>query len=165
MSNKHKSIPAAKMAGTLHAQPSPACGEINFDPDVAEIIEGLPTEKKAVMIRAFERFSGPLPHPSTLRGYEEVKEGFAERIMAMAENEQAHRHKCEDKIVSESTATSRRGQWLGFSIAVLFLIASIVLAILGKTVVSSILGGGTLVSLVAIFVTSNKPSPSKAGNG
>lgn len=129
-----------------------------IDPDVAEILNGLPQNKRSVIIRAFEEFRGPLPHPRTLQGYEDVKEGFAERIVAMAEKEQAHRHCCEDKVIKESTSSTRRGQWLGFCIAILFLAATIGLAVAGATVVSGILGGGTLVSLVAIFVTSNRPS-------
>jgi len=37
-------------------------------------------------------FSGPLPHPDVLRGFESVQPGAAERIIKMAENEAQHRH-------------------------------------------------------------------------
>lgn len=36
--------------------------------------------------------SGPLPDPATLEQYEQLVPGAAQRIIAMAEREQAHRH-------------------------------------------------------------------------
>jgi uncharacterized membrane protein len=38
-----------------------------------------------------QAFSGPLPPPSVLKGYEEVVRGSAERILVMAEKQQDHR--------------------------------------------------------------------------
>jgi len=37
-------------------------------------------------------WSGPLPPPATLKQFDEVIPGGAERILRMAEAEQAHRH-------------------------------------------------------------------------
>jgi hypothetical protein len=37
------------------------------------------------------QFSGPLPGPQTLQGYEQILPGAAERIMALAERQAAHR--------------------------------------------------------------------------
>ncbi len=52
-------------------------------------------------------YQGPLPPPAMLRGYEEVVPGGAERILAMAERQAAHRQTIE-----------ARGQLFGFSLAV-----------------------------------------------
>jgi uncharacterized membrane protein len=43
--------------------------------------------------------SGPLPPPEDLAGYEAAHPGAAERILAMAERNQAHRHKQENRMV------------------------------------------------------------------
>ena len=42
-------------------------------------------------------FSGPLPPPALLQGYENIKPGFAERIVQMAEGEANHRREQEKK--------------------------------------------------------------------
>src|SRR5215469_6508990 len=55
-------------------------------------------------------FSGPLPPPSYLRDYETVVTGAASRIIAMAENEQTHRHRWEMSALRSTTI----GLWFGF---------------------------------------------------
>jgi uncharacterized membrane protein len=54
-----------------------------------------------------------------MRVYEEVLPGSADRILTMAERQQAHRHELEKTTVSEAAARSRWGLRLGFVIAVL----------------------------------------------
>ena len=46
---------------------------------------------------ATQGFSGPIPHPEILKGYETICPGAAERIIKMAELEQGHRHGIESK--------------------------------------------------------------------
>jgi uncharacterized membrane protein len=55
--------------------------EVDQPPDVVERI-----------VAAAWHYSGPLPTPEMLRGYDSVVPGAAERIVAMAEREQGHRH-------------------------------------------------------------------------
>lgn len=43
--------------------------------------------------------SGPLPAPDTYGHYEQVLPGSAERILAMAEKEQDHRHRSEGRVI------------------------------------------------------------------
>lgn len=43
--------------------------------------------------------SGPLPAPETYAQYNEIHPGAAERILKMAEKEQSHRHRSEDRII------------------------------------------------------------------
>ena len=47
-------------------------------------------------------YSGPLPHPNTLREYEVIVSGAGQRILAMAEREQAHRHRMDVSSVLRS---------------------------------------------------------------
>lgn len=44
-------------------------------------------------------YSGPLPDPATFAFYERTTQGAGERILAMAENEQRHRHEMERLMV------------------------------------------------------------------
>lgn len=75
-----------------------------------------------------EIFHGPLPHPDSLKRYEQILPGIAERIVAMAEHEQQARlelmrseAKQKETLLEitnrESQAAVKavvRGQWLGF---------------------------------------------------
>lgn len=133
-----------------------------ISPEVSEAIKTLnPKQRKAIIqsIQAVrhEAFSGPIPHPELLQGYESVKPGFAERIVVMAEEQQKHRFDCEDKMVKGTVSESKRGQWMAFIIAILFLIGSIALGLLGHDWLGGVIGGGTLIALVTVFVTGRKP--------
>lgn len=59
-------------------------------------------------------FSGPLPPPSVLQGYEDVLPGAAERIVHMAEKEQSQRHTLDDSLAASVTRQQERGQWFAF---------------------------------------------------
>ncbi|EHI56450.1 hypothetical protein HMPREF9333_00312 [Johnsonella ignava ATCC 51276] len=51
-------------------------------------------------------FSGPLPPPSILQGYEDVLPGSADRILKMAEKEQSNRHDLINKQVNSEIRDS-----------------------------------------------------------
>lgn len=97
-------------------------------------------------------FSGPLPAPEHLLAYDKIVPGAAERILQMAENEARHRHSLEATAVQETVAERRRGQWMGFIIALLGLGSAVIAALHGDTVTASTIGGTTLVGIVAVFV-------------
>ena len=100
-----------------------------------------------------ESFSGPLPHPRILKGYDDINKGFAERVLKMAEDEQRHRHHYDEEILKSTKSADKRGQWMGFSIAIVFGVAATWLGLTGNQVVASILGGLDIVSLVTVYVT------------
>jgi uncharacterized membrane protein len=54
-------------------------------------------------------FSGPLPPPEALSQYESISNGLAERIVQMAEREQAHRHEQEKQALTEDEENNKRG--------------------------------------------------------
>lgn len=130
-------------------------------PELAEILNTLPPEKQKGIIKEIqmlstvkrESFSGPLPHPQILRGYEDIKEGFAERILRMAEKEQEHRFECDDKMIDATISANKQGHWMGLTIAIVFAGVAGVLGFIGQTTVASIIGGLDIVSLVAVFVS------------
>jgi uncharacterized membrane protein len=77
-------------------------------------------------------FAGPLPPPDILRGYEEVLPGAAQRIIAMAENQQSHRTKIESAVIQENCKSQRRGLTYGFVITMTAIIGGIFLVYEGK---------------------------------
>ena len=62
-------------------------------------------------------FSGPIPSPSILEGYERLVKGSAERIIRMAEEQSAHRRHIEKKVVGSEVLNSRLGIVSAFIIA------------------------------------------------
>jgi uncharacterized membrane protein len=101
-------------------------------------------------------FSGPIPHPTILKGYEEVLPGSADRILSMTEKEGEHRRKIETELVKNDNIRSYLGQIAGFTIAIVGLGGSIHLGINDKVWASGIMSAGTLTGLVTVFVTGDK---------
>lgn len=113
---------------------------------------GEPGTGQLVQMLQQELFTGPLPHPDSLRGYEEVLPGAAERILTMAEEQGRHRRHLETVVVVGNSRRSSLGLWLGFVVAVLFLAAAVVLIFRGHDWAGSVVGGVDIVGLVAVFV-------------
>ena len=91
------------------------------------LLNGLSKEKQAQIMSAFsvgfmqvsKSHSGPLPDAETMTQYAQIIPDGAERIMAMAEKEQAFRHKYDDKVSKRKLDQITRGQCFGFIISAL----------------------------------------------
>ncbi|MEX6507860.1 DUF2335 domain-containing protein [Jiella sp. M17.18] len=95
---------------------------------------------------------GPLPPPDTLKAFDEVVPGSAERILAAWEGETAHRHaieRAELKIFGLNTI-------LGRVFALIFVLAALGVAAyaatLGAQWFASILSGATILGVVMAFI-------------
>ncbi len=135
---------------------------INLSPELADALKNVDPDHRAVLIHYFRQthlssFTGPIPPPEVLQGYENVKQGFADRILTMAEKQQDHRISSESKMIKESANETSRGQWFGFIIAISFLVGAVILGLTGHEWLGGVIGGGTLVSLVTVFLT-NRPA-------
>lgn len=109
-----------------------------------------------------EQFAGPVPHPSILKGYEEICPGAANRILAMAESDQAFSHMITEKALDAEREDTSRGQKLAAVVSVAALAASVALAAFGAPVAAAVVGGTTVVALATAFILGRKaPSPSK----
>ena len=99
-----------------------------------------------------EAFTGPLPPPALLRGYEDVLPGAADRIIRMAEQQAQHRQHLERIVVEGGSRRANTGMWLGFIIAILFLGVSAGLIAADRQVAGVILGSVDLTAPVGVFV-------------
>jgi len=99
-----------------------------------------------------QRFSGPLPHPSILKGYEEILPGSADRILTMAENQSKHRQKLESKVVSSNSRDSLLGVIFAFVLGVIGLIGGVYAAISGAEILGTIVSAGSIATLAGVFV-------------
>jgi len=107
---------------------------------------GIPPENIDAEIRS-ELFSGPIPHPAILGGYEQVCPGAADRIIAMAEKEQAHAHAVEVERLRNASETTRRGQNGAMAIGGIATAGSVLAVWAGSAAVGGIIatvGLGTL---------------------
>lgn len=96
--------------------------------------------------------SGPLPHPEELVKYEKILPGSADRIVKMAESEQRHRHEIENERNQAEIRDSGRGVHYAFILGLAGIIGGVVVALFGAPTAGSIIGLGSLASLVGTFI-------------
>jgi len=124
--------------------------QLSSNPEVLEAF--IRSENFQAIITKQTMHSGPLPSPKTLKEYDSVLHGGAERIFAMAENEQLARHKYNQDALDGEINLDRRGQWMGFSIAIIILVIAAVFAWKGSTTFAGTLVAIDLIGLVSVFV-------------
>lgn len=96
--------------------------------------------------------SAPLPLPSELEGYEAILPGAAERILALAENQSAHRQGLENSAMSSENRNSLLGIISALVIGVVGLLVGGFCIYTGHDAAGATLAGTTLGSLVGTFV-------------
>ncbi|WP_165241252.1 DUF2335 domain-containing protein [Corynebacterium lizhenjunii] len=104
----------------------------------------------------------PLPEPGELQAYERIQQGLADRIVQMAENsaEAANAATNSNAAVNNALAESiledgrslRRGQWMFFTLAVLFLVTAVGLEFSGRTPFATGMGILGFLSLVGVVI-------------
>lgn len=94
-----------------------------------------------------------MPPPEILRQYDEILPGSAERIMAMAEDESSHQKKMEKSAMDLKSRETRRGQYLAMATVIVAFSAATVCAYFGAQTAAVVIGGTTVVGLVAAFIT------------
>lgn len=100
--------------------------------------------------------SGPIPDPETLRRYNEVLPGTAEKIIDAFERQNKHRISIEEKAVNHGIYIEKVGQFFAFLITITALCGSLGLIFIGKSIEGI---AGVIVAiagLVASFIYKNK---------
>ncbi len=134
----------------------PTKSEDDYEDNLVEILEAVPKGRRAELLRlvsASESHSGWLPSPKYLRQYEAILPGLAERIVAMPEREQAHRHKIIEKVVKDDRDLKSRGQIFALASLVLLVAVSTYLIAVGQYAWGSRIAIFGVIGVVGIFVT------------
>ena len=98
-------------------------------------------------------FQGPIPPPQVLEQYGRVVTNGADRIVAMAESQQAHRQELESAVVHGNVRPQARGQVIAGVLALIAIGGGIGLIAYGKGVQGLIAIIATLTALSAVFIT------------
>lgn len=110
---------------------------------VAERIQGI----------ASEIFTGPLPRPQDLAEYDRVLPGAAERLVRMAEIQQAHAADMERLIIAADIEDQKRGMRFGLLALLLLIGAAAYFAWTGNTVAAGLfLTAGVLGTIPAFII-------------
>ena len=108
-----------------------------------------------------EEFSGPIPPPAVLERYNQIVPGAAERILAMAEKQSAHRMELEKIVITSGAASSVRGQWFGLFVALFGLLVTLILGLLGREIAATVVGAIDLVGLAGVFIYGSRKKASE----
>lgn len=129
-------------------KPSPV--EILDPKDVGNI-----SHKKKYIIERYS-FSGPLPSPKILDGYEQIEKGTANRIITMAETQMKHRHGMENNFLKSNSRNSFLGILFAFLLGLSLVIGGVICIINDKEFSGSFLGGAGLVGVIIAFIQNTK---------
>ena len=99
-----------------------------------------------------EAFVGPIPPPKVMADYESLLPGSADRILSMAEQQQAHRMELEKKAISSQLEQNKRGQVFGFIVFLIGLAAGVAFALKGMVTFATTFLTVTMVSIITVFV-------------
>lgn len=151
---------------TPSKQQKPVAGAVNsvFSPQNPVAVQASQT--------TVQTYQGPVPHPETLRGYEEILPGAAERILSMAETEASRRHENERLALEANISAQKQqlrigefqahaifrsdtlGQILGVTVCIAFVLSATYLAIKGFSAVACIVAALPTAALVKAFFIS-----------
>jgi len=125
---------------------------------LSELFKDLPQEKQKEARRIVNTltvshsFSGPLPPPNIVKGYDGVVKNGAERVFAMAESQSEHRIALEKYIVKKELKYNGRAQIFAFVLGVIGLLAATSLAIFGHDFIAGVFATTTIGGLATAFI-------------
>ncbi len=97
-------------------------------------------------------FSGPLPPPSVLQGYNQVLPGAADRILSMAERQMQHRQSLELKVIGSDVWRAWAGLLVGGLLALVLTLSGAFVIYHGHDWAGTTAITSTLVALAGVFV-------------
>lgn len=119
---------------------------------------GVPSDPGALLAAAFQFQStvGPLPPPEMLRQYEQVVPGFGERLLEMAQRQEAHRQHLERIVVEGNARRASQGLWAGAALSGILIVFAFILGLRHDQVAASVLGSIDIVGLATVFVVGRR---------
>lgn len=141
--------------------------KLQCDDEAEEILDSLPERERKTIERYMIRqsYSGPLPPPHLLKQFDDVEPGTAKTIIDNFVAESEHRRNLENKSLDYSARDVKMGAWFGFILGLVGLLGGFLILLLTDHVLAgSILSGGSVVALVALFMYPNKSKKSTMNN-
>lgn len=131
---------------------------LSFPNDIPESVwkDIPPEDRKELVFRIVqirESYSGPIPHPRIIKGYEDILPGSANRILSMAEQQQQHRHELEKLVIFSDKRLESWGLVGGFTLATIVLVGGFLAILNGMDVVGVGIVGSTAVALFVAYRT------------
>jgi uncharacterized membrane protein len=117
-------------------------------------------QQSSISVSRQQLFAGPVPSPDLLEKYEQIQPGFADRLIKMAEKEQEHRLKSQEKLIdgerelsNKELANFKRGQI--FAILSVFIIVSLCVFIFyrGYKTEGRDIAVAVIIGLAGIFIS------------
>ena len=102
------------------------------------VIDELPEETRETVIASY---SGPIPPPGMLKGYEKVLQGAADRILTLMELQAKHRRECETLGLQGSIQAHKTGQFMGHLYSLVAVAAATIVALNGQPGMSIVILG------------------------
>lgn len=130
----------------------------NKKEDLNQQAKASPQQSSSIPELTSATFSGPIPPPSVLDGYENICPGAAERIIAMAEREAEHSHLMDKEAMQNKSDEVKRGQTFALVVTLAAFAAACVCAYVGAEKAAVTIGGTTVVGLVTAFIVGRKTS-------
>ncbi|WP_087741769.1 DUF2335 domain-containing protein [Levilactobacillus zymae] len=133
-------------------QSSQNAGASATNVEILDKLDALPKKDKEQIIATLEMYSGPIPHPAILQGYERLSPGAAKRIIENGVQESEHRR------MLETTRQKRRGRMAWFTlisvvvITGLLLIGFYLLIMNDHAIIGSIFGAGGFLTFLGSLV-------------
>ena len=123
------------------------------DQEIIDQVKKLPlsNDEKNNIIATIDMYSGPIPHPKILAGYEALDHGAAKEIIDNGIAESKHRREL------ETARQKRRGRlaWVSMMIlaivCIMFMLGSFYLIMNNHKVIGSIFGGSSFLIFVGYF--------------
>jgi uncharacterized membrane protein len=104
----------------------------------------------------FQHYQGPLPSPDILASFEQIVPGIAKSICNNFLEESQHRRAIEKDYMTNENRNSRLGVIFGFTLGMTGLVGGVIVAIYSNPASGAIIAGGSLASLVGVFVYGTK---------
>jgi uncharacterized membrane protein len=121
-------------------------------PSAEQLAQEIAAQSADDVVEVAMAFSGPVPPPSIMEGWERVLPGSADRILKMAEKQQDADISLTERKLDRDDAFRTKGLYLGAGLILLLLaLAGFALWTAQPWVASAILGGGFIAVIVAYF--------------
>jgi|GEM_PF-938286 len=141
---------------TLNADEEEVLAELEAN---VPAVRNMKPDQRTKLVRSISiisSHSGPLPAPEDLRQYAEQIPNGGERIMALTENQAAHRMEVEKNIMVLGPKETARGQLYALIIGLAGLSTAGYIASLGMAGTSGLIGTGALCTLAVGFLGNRK---------